>query len=801
MRSRSGFLGRGLLCILVLACPAAVLAQQGWGATPAFVSNIATTGTAIHSARVGIDAAGNAISVWTQPNPTGLPVTVVMAARYDKSSNAWGPPTTLSASGSRFAGPPTIAVDAAGNAVVAWLESPLSLIVIVRASRYDVSTGIWTPVTLDQTTSAIGVRVAMTPTGSAAIVWSSAAPPGSFARRYSATGGWSAPEPVGDVGTVAGVGIDGVGNVHVVGLGSVVRAVSFTITSGAWGAAIDLSGALPMPGTPSPGIAVNAAGDAVATWSRNGFIEAARRPAGAGSWTAALPISTGGATFEEGATPVIDGAGNITVPWMRTTTVRTVQVARWTTATQTWSVPLELDPVSMQAPLSAAADSFGNVFVIWSRLAGAAGLRMIAARYSIATGVWTLAPDLSADGQRAWNSDVAMNARGDAMAVWFQQAGGLSVTQALPWVATPAAPVVNAVTPSTGTVSVSLNVPPGSDSGFASGNLEYSLDGGTSWVTRNPAGVSSPLAITGLTDGVTYALAIRAVNAAGPGAISAPLQVRAGSGGTSPTDFRVAARRGNLLTFAWVAPAAGFVPNGYEIEGGIAGQVLATIPTGGAATQFSVTAPDGTFFVRVVATAGTLRSAPSNEIVVTVGGAVPPSRPQNLLASKNGPTIALSWTTVFDQGVPTEMSLLVGGAPTLLSARLPPGEAATFAELPGRFAYGFTLSAVTAAGSSAPSNSVNLMQSSTCGGAPGAPRAFSASTQGGVAYLDWLPPSAGEAVAGYLVTVSGAFTGSFAMPARTLAVPVPSGRYTVSVASTGLCGNSAPTPAQTIVVP
>jgi hypothetical protein len=41
----------------------------------------------------------------------------------------------------------------------------------------------------------------------------------------------------------------------------------------------------------------------------------------------------------------------------------------------------------------------------------------------------------------------------------------------------------------------------------------------------------------------------------------------------------------------------------------------------------------------------------------------------------------------------------------------------------------------------------------------------------------------------------GAFTGSFPMTSRTLAVPIGPGSYTVSVASEGLCGTSSARPA------
>lgn len=60
----------------------------------------------------------------------------------------------------------------------------------------------------------------------------------------------------------------------------------------------------------------------------------------------------------------------------------------------------------------------------------------------------------------------------------------------------------------------------GSTGGDAITNYEYTIDNGDTWVVREPASVESPLVITGLTNGQTYNIRIRAVNAFGAGAAS-----------------------------------------------------------------------------------------------------------------------------------------------------------------------------------------------------------------------------------------------------------------------------------------
>jgi len=56
-------------------------------------------------------------------------------------------------------------------------------------------------------------------------------------------------------------------------------------------------------------------------------------------------------------------------------------------------------------------------------------------------------------------------------------------------------------------------------------SYQYSLDAGWSSNDLEPPCVSSPMVITGLANGNTCTLKIRAVNAAGPGEFSRPIIV------------------------------------------------------------------------------------------------------------------------------------------------------------------------------------------------------------------------------------------------------------------------------------
>jgi len=79
----------------------------------------------------------------------------------------------------------------------------------------------------------------------------------------------------------------------------------------------------------------------------------------------------------------------------------------------------------------------------------------------------------------------------------------------------PAAPTMGAVTAGDGSLSVAFTA--GASTAPIS-DYEYSLDGGTTWFSAGAT--SSPLTISGLTNGTSYSVLIRAVNSAGVGSAS-----------------------------------------------------------------------------------------------------------------------------------------------------------------------------------------------------------------------------------------------------------------------------------------
>ncbi len=101
---------------------------------------------------------------------------------------------------------------------------------------------------------------------------------------------------------------------------------------------------------------------------------------------------------------------------------------------------------------------------------------------------------------------------------------GLAVTSggAAPATA-PAAPAALVAIAGNGSASIAFTA--GADNGAAITNYEYSVNNGTSWTTRSPASVNSPVSITGLTNRTSYQVKLRAVNSAGTGAASDAVSV------------------------------------------------------------------------------------------------------------------------------------------------------------------------------------------------------------------------------------------------------------------------------------
>lgn len=129
---------------------------------------------------------------------------------------------------------------------------------------------------------------------------------------------------------------------------------------------------------------------------------------------------------------------------------------------------------------------------------------------------------------------------------------------------------------------------------------------------------------TSVPNGVFY-VRVRSVNADGVGAASNEALVAVPNGGgtcaTAPgaPSGLTQAVAGDQVTLNWSAPVGGCPATGYVIQAGSsAGASDLAVINVGPTTSLSVTAPAGSYYVRVIATNASGGSTASNEVVVVV---------------------------------------------------------------------------------------------------------------------------------------------------------------------------------------
>jgi hypothetical protein len=805
------------LVVAMLGQPSLAGAQQGWSDSVDTVSPVvAGTGHPVSNPHVDVDAAGNAIAVWSVESATHA---VVQAVHYSAAKGRWGPAQLLSANpGSTSTA--QVAVDAAGTAIAVWSERPSMFYppkgsYRILAARYSADTRTWGPPANlsgpDDSSHPENVLIGMDAAGNAVAVWReyTIPPSGNWVRasRYTTSAGtWTPATTVAfSMGSLNSpqLAVGETGEAFAIwiaipplspALGGTVQAARYDSLTGAWSAPANVSAA--GEECLAPDIGVDAHGNAIAAWNlrvsnASSSTQAARYSAAKGAWGSAVTLSFPG----QGGGPRVAVApqGDAVAVWATLLGGSVLQAARYRSATEDWRRWSTIVPAG--GP-EVATDAAGNATAVWVDADQIAR----AMRNTVPGESWGSPVTLSPPGTRIDAVAVAAAPSGTVATVWRARVSGYAAIQGTHWLATPAAPAVTAVEAGAGAISVPFAQPLTTESLFAPTNHAYSLDDGATWTERDPASTTSPLGVAGLSDGVPYTFRLRAINRAGSRLPSSPVGVRSGIGSNSPSGLVATSIDANRVTIAWTPPDVGLVPASYVVEGGInPGETLASIPTGSTAPTFTFAAPAGAFYLRVRAATQDARSLPSNEILIFVNVPAPPSAPANLLGLVDASSVALSWVNTYAGGAPTSLWLNVTGAITT-RLPLPFGETFTLAGVPAG-TYTLSVSAANAIFMSPPSNAVTLTFPGPCSGAPSVPATFQAWNVGATISVAWSPPASGPAVTGYTVLVSGTRTASITTTGRSLSGTVGPGSYTLSVAATNPCGTGPPTPPQAVVIP
>ncbi|HWH19401.1 MAG TPA: PKD domain-containing protein [Solirubrobacterales bacterium] len=251
-----------------------------------------------------------------------------------------------------------------------------------------------------------------------------------------AGGSWSVPVDLSVAGhdsPLPQVAIDAAGGAVAVwrqygGTDEVIQAATLA-AGGAWSAPVDLSE--PAMYAYEPQVAIDPAGDAVAIWSvydgASDVVESRTMPAG-GTWRAPVQITADG-DDADGPQIAINPAGETVAVWYRANGTNDVVQSASGSVDGPWGPITELSLAGQNAwEPQVAIDPAGEAVATWD---GFDGSDYIAQTASKGAGEpWGVPTDLSTPGADTYESQVAIDPAGEAVAVWWRIAPGENVVQA-----------------------------------------------------------------------------------------------------------------------------------------------------------------------------------------------------------------------------------------------------------------------------------------------------------------------------------------------------------------------------------
>ena len=366
-----------------------------WEFPPIDLSNNTQIGT---EPQIAMDSAGNGIAVW-QWNDGGT-TTVIQTSRYDATAGSWTAVETLSEN-TQDAYDPQIAMDPAGNGIAVWRWRDGGTTGVIQASRYDATAGSWTSIpeveTLSNNTqNSNNHQIAMDPAGNGIAVWfwqDGGATPVIQASRYDATSGsWT---PVSEVETLSDntqnaffpqIAMDSAGNGIAVwmwqdgGTAYVIQTSRYDATADSWTPISEVETLSDnTQGAGSPQIAMDSAGNGIAVWqwqdggTGNGVVQTSRYDATADSWTPIPEVETLSDNTQTIGRPQIamNAAGNgIAVwQWQDGGTTYVIQTSRYEATAGSWTpisevVTLSSNTQNAESP-QIAMDPAGNGISVW----------------------------------------------------------------------------------------------------------------------------------------------------------------------------------------------------------------------------------------------------------------------------------------------------------------------------------------------------------------------------------------------------------------------------------------------------
>lgn len=374
---------------------------------------------------VAVDSAGNAVAIWER-HVGGVEV---VEASERPAGGDWSAPEVLSLPGEEGE-ESKVAIDASGDAIAFWIAGQSSTKYLIRSAVRPPG-GEWSaPETLSEPLSEAVTPVLAVDAASEAVAAWTVFRDGD--RRLqgairSTDGAWSEPEDLSAAGQHVkalqdgpDVAIDATGNAIAVwtleGSSNYIVQTAARPAGGDWGAPDDLSA--PGQDAAEPAVAMNEAGEAVAVWTHldsSDTIQGAVRPAG-GPWAGSDDLSV---ASQEARQPevAIDEAGKAVAVWRRYDGSNMIVQGSVRPAGGAWAAPDNLSAPGRDgsSPVVAISDAAGAV-ATWYRSDGA-DLR-VQATVRPPNGAWSPPDDLSVAGENAGFPAIALDAAGNAFAVF-----------------------------------------------------------------------------------------------------------------------------------------------------------------------------------------------------------------------------------------------------------------------------------------------------------------------------------------------------------------------------------------------
>ncbi len=383
-------------------------------------------------------------------------------------------------------------------------------------------------------------------------------------------------------------------------------------------------------------------------------------------------------------------------------------------------------------------------------------------------------------------------------------AGVVTTTSNVLVAASASVPSAPTVTATAGNSSVALSWTPPAANGAAISSYQVSTDNGATWTT---ATVSSSTTIvngnnvttdtttaSGLTNGTTYQIKVRAINSAGNGTASTSAAITPVTTPDTPTGVSATSGNGSA-SVSWTAPAnGGSAITGYTV----------TVSPGGATVSCPVSPcsvtglTNGTGYTFTVHATNNVGNSAESGPSSSVTPATVPGSPTAVSAVGGNISASVSWTAPANGGSAiTGYTVTVSPGGATVACAVSP---CSVTGLTNGTGYTFTVHATNGVGSSAESGPSSSVTPATV---PGSPTGVSAVRGNGSASVSWTAPAnGGSAITGYTVTVSpGGATMACSSSPCTVSGLTNGTAYTFTIHATNVIGNSVESGASASVTP